>query len=72
MQYLFGIHAVDGLLRRKPESIRELALQQGRSDKRIAALETLAATHPEAVLEALSERRGLASEELLRRRIGLQ
>jgi len=38
----------------------------------LAALETLAATHPEAVLEALSERRGLASEELLRRRIGLQ
>ncbi|MDP4916339.1 MAG: 23S rRNA (guanosine(2251)-2'-O)-methyltransferase RlmB [Haliea sp.] len=42
MNYIFGIHSVDGLLRRKPTAIRELALQQGRSDKRIAALETLA------------------------------
>ncbi|MBM70927.1 MAG: 23S rRNA (guanosine(2251)-2'-O)-methyltransferase RlmB [Haliea sp.] len=50
MQYLFGIHAVDGLLRRKPESIRELALQQGRSDKRIAALETLARNQGVAVV----------------------
>lgn len=52
MQYLFGIHAVDGLLRRKPESIRELALQQGRADKRIAALETLARNQGVAVVRA--------------------
>ncbi|MFO7550986.1 MAG: 23S rRNA (guanosine(2251)-2'-O)-methyltransferase RlmB [Haliea sp.] len=42
MQYIYGIHAVDGLLRRNPAAVRQLALQQGRADKRIAALEALA------------------------------
>ena len=42
MQYTFGIHAVDGLLRSQPQSVQRLWLQQGREDKRFVALLELA------------------------------
>ena len=42
MQYIFGIHAVDSLLRRNPRSVQRLWVQAGRQDKRIAALLELA------------------------------
>ena len=44
MQYIFGIHAVDSLLRRNPRSVQRLWVQAGRQDKRIAALLELAGT----------------------------
>lgn len=42
MEYIYGIHAVDGALRRNPGSVQHLWLQKGREDKRIVALEQLA------------------------------
>jgi 23S rRNA (guanosine2251-2'-O)-methyltransferase len=42
MQYIYGIHAVDSLLRRNPRSVQRLWVQQGRDDKRIGALLALA------------------------------
>ena len=64
MRFLFGIHAVESLLRRNPRSILRLCLQEGRSDKRIAALESLAknqgvtlARMPRNVLDNLVEGR---------------
>jgi 23S rRNA (guanosine2251-2'-O)-methyltransferase len=42
MQYIYGIHAVDSLLRRNPKSVQRLWVQQGREDKRIGALLELA------------------------------
>lgn len=42
MQYIYGIHAVDSLLRRHPQSVQRLLLQDGRDDKRIASLLELA------------------------------
>jgi 23S rRNA (guanosine2251-2'-O)-methyltransferase len=42
MQYIYGIHAVDGLLRSNPQSIQRLWVQQGREDKRFGALLQLA------------------------------
>ncbi|KAA1188869.1 23S rRNA (guanosine(2251)-2'-O)-methyltransferase RlmB [Pseudohalioglobus sediminis] len=42
MQYIYGIHAVDSLLRQNPRSVQRLWVQQGREDKRIAALLELA------------------------------
>ncbi len=42
MQYIYGIHAVDSLLRRNPGAIRHLWVQAGREDKRVAALLELA------------------------------
>jgi 23S rRNA (guanosine2251-2'-O)-methyltransferase len=41
-QHIYGIHAVDSLLRQNPKSIQRLWLQQGRDDKRMAALLELA------------------------------
>jgi len=41
-EYIFGIHAVDGLLRRNPKSVQRLWVQLGREDKRITALLELA------------------------------
>ncbi len=41
-RYVYGLHAVDSLLRRRPRSVRRLWLQEGREDKRIAALLELA------------------------------
>ena len=42
MQYIYGIHAVDGLLRSNPQSVQRLWVQQGREDKRFGALLELA------------------------------
>jgi 23S rRNA (guanosine2251-2'-O)-methyltransferase len=42
MQYIYGIHAVDGLLYSNPKSVQRLWVQQGRDDKRIGALLELA------------------------------
>ena len=42
MQYIYGIHAVDGLLRRNPKSVQRLCVQAGREDKRIGSLLELA------------------------------
>ena len=42
MQFIYGLHAVDGLLRNKPKSVQRLWVQSGREDKRIAALVALA------------------------------
>ena len=42
MQYIYGIHAVDSLLRKNPRSVQRLWVQQGRDDKRITALLELA------------------------------
>lgn len=42
MAYVYGIHAVDTLLRRNPGAIERLWLQRGRADKRRAGLSSLA------------------------------
>jgi 23S rRNA (guanosine2251-2'-O)-methyltransferase len=42
MQYIYGIHAVDSLLRRNSKSVQRLWIQQGRDDKRISKLLELA------------------------------
>lgn len=42
MQYIYGIHAVDSLLRQNPKSVQRLRVQQGREDKRIVSLLELA------------------------------
>jgi 23S rRNA (guanosine2251-2'-O)-methyltransferase len=42
VQYIYGLHAVDSLLRQNPRSVQRLLLQTGRADKRIAALLELA------------------------------
>lgn len=43
MSYTYGIHAVDSLLRTRPASVQCLWVQQGRQDRRMAALLELAA-----------------------------
>jgi 23S rRNA (guanosine2251-2'-O)-methyltransferase len=42
MQYIYGIHAVDSLLRQNPKTVQRLWVQAGRDDKRIARLLELA------------------------------
>ena len=42
MQYIYGIHAVDSLLRSNPKSVQRLWVQSDREDKRIVALLELA------------------------------
>ncbi|MCL4110156.1 UNVERIFIED_CONTAM: hypothetical protein GTU68_026676 [Idotea baltica] len=42
MHYIYGIHAVDSLLRQNPKSVLRLWVQQGREDKRVTALLELA------------------------------
>ncbi|MCB1855911.1 MAG: 23S rRNA (guanosine(2251)-2'-O)-methyltransferase RlmB, partial [Halieaceae bacterium] len=42
MEYIYGIHAVDSLLRQNPAAVRMLWVQQGREDKRMARLLELA------------------------------
>ena len=34
MQYIYGIHAVDSLLRRNPRAVQRLWVQAGREDRR--------------------------------------
>ena len=60
MEYIFGIHAVDSLLRSRPRAVQRLLVQEGRSDKRVAALLELArnqgvsvAREPRQVLDGL-------------------
>lgn len=43
MPYIYGIHAVDSLLRTRPATVQCLWVQQGRQDRRMAALLELAA-----------------------------
>jgi 23S rRNA (guanosine2251-2'-O)-methyltransferase len=42
MQYIYGLHAVDSLLRQNPRSVQKLSVQEGREDKRVRALMSLA------------------------------
>jgi 23S rRNA (guanosine2251-2'-O)-methyltransferase len=42
MHYIYGIHAVDSLLRQNPKSVQRLWVAQGREDRRISALMELA------------------------------
>ncbi len=42
MQYIYGIHAVDSLLRANPRSVQRLWVQEGREDRRVGALLSLA------------------------------
>ena len=42
MQYIYGIHAVDSLLRNNPKSVQRLWVQQGREDRRINSVMELA------------------------------
>ena len=41
-EIVFGIHAVTNLLKRSPERVRELYLQQGRDDEKLQTIFTLA------------------------------
>lgn len=49
MERVFGIHAVDSLLRRKPASAQRLLVQSGRDDKRIRDIVELARNQGVAV-----------------------
>ena len=42
MHYVYGIHAVESLLRQNPKAVQRLLLQAGRADKRVTALLELA------------------------------
>ena len=42
MQLIYGIHAVEALLRTNPKAVQRLCLQEGRDDKRISTLAQLA------------------------------
>jgi 23S rRNA (guanosine2251-2'-O)-methyltransferase len=64
MPLVYGMHAVDGLLRRNPRAVVELLVQSGRADKRMSALLELARNqgvpvtrHPRADLDELVEGR---------------
>jgi len=46
---IFGFHAVEAILRREPNRIQSLWLQEGRRDKRVQSLETLARNQGVAV-----------------------
>jgi 23S rRNA (guanosine2251-2'-O)-methyltransferase len=62
VQYVYGIHAVDSLLRRNAKSVQRLLLQTGRDDKRITGLLELARNQGVAVVrEARAELDKLAS-----------
>ncbi len=73
MQYIYGIHAVDSLLRQNPKSVLRLWAQQGREDKRIGGLLALAqnqgvpvAREPRRVLDEMVKGRhqGIVAETL--------
>jgi 23S rRNA (guanosine2251-2'-O)-methyltransferase len=42
MQLIYGIHAVDSLLRQRPQEVLRLTVQAGREDKRVSGLMDLA------------------------------
>lgn len=50
MQHVYGIHAVDSLLRQNARTVQRLLLQAGRNDKRINALLELAQNQGVAVV----------------------
>ncbi len=73
MQYIYGIHAVDSLLRQNPKTVQRLWVQAGREDKRINALLELAqnqgvpvAREPRSDLDAMVKGRhqGVVAETL--------
>lgn len=73
MQFVYGIHAVDSLLRQNPKSAEQLLLQAGREDKRISALLELArnqgvsvSREPKAGLDKLVSGRHQGAVALLR------
>ena len=41
-EIVFGIHAVNNVLKRSPERVKEMYVQQGRDDERLQQLFTLA------------------------------
>lgn len=49
MDLIYGIHTVDSLLRKNPQQVHRLWVQAGRSDKRIAAIISLAQNQGVAV-----------------------
>ena len=57
MQCVYGIHAVESLLRQNPKSVQRLLLQAGRDDKRVTAL--LALAHNQGVSVVRESRAGL-------------
>ncbi|NQY04454.1 MAG: 23S rRNA (guanosine(2251)-2'-O)-methyltransferase RlmB [Halieaceae bacterium] len=72
---VFGIHAVDALVRTHPKSVQQLWVQEGREDKRISALVALAqnqgvptARQPRKSLDLMVEGRhqGVVAEVLPR------
>ncbi|PID54738.1 MAG: 23S rRNA (guanosine(2251)-2'-O)-methyltransferase RlmB [Gammaproteobacteria bacterium] len=52
MAQLFGLHAVDSLLRKRPKEVSKLTVQQGRNDKRMHALIELAQNQGVAIAYA--------------------
>jgi len=73
MQYAYGIHAVDSLLRQNPKSVQQLLLQAGREDKRITALMQLAqnqgisvSREPKAGLDKIADGRHQGVVALMR------
>jgi 23S rRNA (guanosine2251-2'-O)-methyltransferase len=73
MHYIYGIHAVDSLLRQNPKSVQRLWAQSGREDKRIGSLLELArnqgvpvAREPRRVLDEMVKGRhqGIVAETL--------
>lgn len=50
VQYIYGIHAVDSLIRQRPETVARLLVAEGREDKRITALLELARNQGVAVV----------------------
>ena len=50
MQFVYGIHAVESLLRQNPKAVQRLLLQAGRADKRVTALLDLAQNQGVAVV----------------------
>jgi 23S rRNA (guanosine2251-2'-O)-methyltransferase len=54
MQYIYGIHAVDSLVRTRPKTVQRLWVQSGRDDRRITALVELAQNQG-VVAETLGE-----------------
>lgn len=73
MQYIYGIHAVDSLVRTRPKTVQRLWVQSGRDDRRITALVELAqnqgvpvAREPRSDLDLMVEGRhqGVVAETL--------
>ncbi|MEM9256500.1 MAG: 23S rRNA (guanosine(2251)-2'-O)-methyltransferase RlmB [Pseudomonadota bacterium] len=68
MAYVYGMHAVDALLRRNPKSVRVLYLQSGRRDRRMLTIETLA--HEQGVT-TVREEKAILAERVVGRHQGV-